>query len=1178
MKKILLLLVVWTGIASSCKYDDDELWGGVDDLANRISALEALTQQMNGDIAAMQAIVTALENQESVSEVEKLTDGYILHFTNGTTAVIKNGTDGADGEDGKDGADGEDGKDGADGADGKDAPVMGIEKENGVYYWTLTVNGKTDWLTDDAGNKIAVTGPDGADGEDGTSGSTGNSAHTPVLSVDKDGYWIVSCGETTGYIRGEDGAKISAWGVPGQNGVAKFREVTVGEGTITIVMNDADRTEYVLPLLKGIEFYTDEACTQVADIKHIPWNGASTTATFYYKLNLEDARHQVVDNAGMNATIDEDKKSVTVSLKGSVVTDGRLVLLFFNETRTLTAVFKFVVAPWDGTASAEVTPVGDVYGIATPANLKWVAEQVNGGDSFEGKTIQLLNDIDLAGHAWTPIGENSDKPFSGIFDGNGKTIKGLQVGGSVVKSKALSRNTTTESTATTKKGAGLFGVVKGATLKGVTIKDAVVNPSEQVDGAGILVGCALESVTFEDVTIAQEEVTETAETNNVVQGSRNVGTVAGLVSASQVTVKDCEVQSASVTATATETASEESTSAGGVIGKLEVISSGDETETPKVEISGCKVDGVDLSASTESGSTGTSSSAGGVVGSLTIEDEGTTIEVKGNDVKNAQVADTPSEETGNTTATQGAVVGNLADLDASVSAGIIKDNTVSEEVQIETQLTVANLTEVLKAAVTGGGNHIFDVKGSELEAVTEIEVPSVGADITLNFASLVTSESQKLTIKEGEGATASRLTINMTEENQYLHIETPQTTVTLASGRYVSVSALTAKNTLIVEKDVTIDELIVEDGGVEVFGHVVNLKRGSDIASSVELIIREGGRVDNIPAEGFDLIEGNPGEQEMALKRAAKNGGSFTVTEYIRLTSPLIVEKDFVLNFDNGAFDGDEGQFRDSRGWKAMVIVKPGATFTYDGGGYFNTGHKETQLSCIRMVGGSEAPSKVIMNGGSLIGTYHAILIDEDCRNAEVEINGGSLSCDWFRDFNGSAVLNKSNAEVTMKGGNVSGCASAVEMWGGRFTMTGGTLDASYEGEKSHVNTSNVADNCIIGTALALYPTAGNEITATISDGVLKGLSALYEIPAGSDSGSVTLSVTGGRFESVIYSTGCRGFITGGQFKVKPDAVFIVDGKTAVLEGDYYELKEGTGDVENGASLPSWGKENLGSN
>ena len=40
MKKFwLLMLVVWTGIVSSCKYDDDELWGSVDDLANRISAL-----------------------------------------------------------------------------------------------------------------------------------------------------------------------------------------------------------------------------------------------------------------------------------------------------------------------------------------------------------------------------------------------------------------------------------------------------------------------------------------------------------------------------------------------------------------------------------------------------------------------------------------------------------------------------------------------------------------------------------------------------------------------------------------------------------------------------------------------------------------------------------------------------------------------------------------------------------------------------------------------------------------------------------------------------------------------------------------------------------------------------------------------------------------------------------
>ena len=95
MKKyILLALVVLTGMASSCKYDDNELWDNVNNLADRVTALENMTKQMNSDIAAVQSIVSALQNKTTVSKVETLADGYIIHFTDGTKATIKNGADG----------------------------------------------------------------------------------------------------------------------------------------------------------------------------------------------------------------------------------------------------------------------------------------------------------------------------------------------------------------------------------------------------------------------------------------------------------------------------------------------------------------------------------------------------------------------------------------------------------------------------------------------------------------------------------------------------------------------------------------------------------------------------------------------------------------------------------------------------------------------------------------------------------------------------------------------------------------------------------------------------------------------------------------------------------------------------------------------------------------------------
>lgn len=64
--------------------------------------------------------------------------------------------------------------------------------------------------------------------------------------------------------------------------------------------------------------------------------------------------------------------------------------------------------PWDGVSTEEVTPnAAGEYEVASPAQLAWVAATVNGGEKFEGKTVKLTSDIDLAGHAWTPIGNGS---------------------------------------------------------------------------------------------------------------------------------------------------------------------------------------------------------------------------------------------------------------------------------------------------------------------------------------------------------------------------------------------------------------------------------------------------------------------------------------------------------------------------------------------------------------------------------------------------------------------------------------------------------------------------------------------------------------------------------------------------------------------------------------------------
>jgi len=92
---------------------------------------------------------------------------------------------------------------------------------------------------------------------------------------------------------------------------------------------------------------------------------------------------------------------------------------------------------WSDSIS-EVSVKDGVFEIYKPEELAWVATAVNSGqNSFAGRTIKLMENIDLAGKEWTPIAAppiDADMAvmmrtvFAGTFDGNYKTIKNLSIG------------------------------------------------------------------------------------------------------------------------------------------------------------------------------------------------------------------------------------------------------------------------------------------------------------------------------------------------------------------------------------------------------------------------------------------------------------------------------------------------------------------------------------------------------------------------------------------------------------------------------------------------------------------------------------------------------------------------------------------------------------------------------
>ena len=82
---------------------------------------------------------------------------------------------------------------------------------------------------------------------------------------------------------------------------------------------------------------------------------------------------------------------------------------------------------WDGVAinTDWYTTDATTFSLYQPADLAGLAQLVNEGCSFEGKTISLFADLDMNNKPWTPIGISDNVSFKGTFNGNNSHIKNL---------------------------------------------------------------------------------------------------------------------------------------------------------------------------------------------------------------------------------------------------------------------------------------------------------------------------------------------------------------------------------------------------------------------------------------------------------------------------------------------------------------------------------------------------------------------------------------------------------------------------------------------------------------------------------------------------------------------------------------------------------------------------------
>ena len=256
-----------------------ELEDRVTSLENRLDKLEAL---VNDNVNSIKALVEANAKAVTINSVTTTDNGYVIKFSDGTTATITNGQDGAPGQDGKDAA----------------APQIGVQEIDGVLYWT--VNGE---LLKFNGENIRVTGNDGQDGAPGQDGQDGKDGITPQFKVEE-GKWYISF----------DG---EVWSEVG-SAVTEVKSVVTVETTDEAYIFHIDDTTVSIPKTNAFSLRLDQKDS-------IELKAGERIMLTYNIVGEDKTTHVAVESSNFKAELDEYTKTLFITAPAEPV-DGYVLI------------------------------------------------------------------------------------------------------------------------------------------------------------------------------------------------------------------------------------------------------------------------------------------------------------------------------------------------------------------------------------------------------------------------------------------------------------------------------------------------------------------------------------------------------------------------------------------------------------------------------------------------------------------------------------------------------------------------------------------------------------------------------------------------------------------------------------------------------------------------------------
>ena len=304
--------VALIGGMASCTFDDTALQNSIDDLTSRVEALEDFQKQVQGDIASLQ--------------------------------------------------------------DGLTPPSITVVEEDGTYYWAYEdEDGNTEFIFDDDGNKIPVTG------------------EAPQVRINEDGYWEIS--SDGGKTWEDTGVKAE-----GGDGDSFFSDVYVEGGILYLVLADGTVIEVPMTAELAFDFGTDE---------NVLYFAAGESKTLKYTMSGAET-YTITKPDGWRASIEGEGLVITAPASENTFaeTEGVVsVILFASNGQSFLAEQQVAVGSSqeeqkpetgdyfysDGTWSSELDMSKTVLGIVFVPSPERFGEAEKQAGYTNGLVIALKN-------------------------------------------------------------------------------------------------------------------------------------------------------------------------------------------------------------------------------------------------------------------------------------------------------------------------------------------------------------------------------------------------------------------------------------------------------------------------------------------------------------------------------------------------------------------------------------------------------------------------------------------------------------------------------------------------------------------------------------------------------------------------------------------------------------------